>query len=97
MRVFRAHWVAILLITALGAAAAFGWTLTQPKVYTATGSAIIATGASADLGSALVGDNYAKSRVKSYLDIAKSRRVGEHAAESLGLDASPDSLIWSAI
>lgn len=93
MRVFRAHWVAILLITALGAAAAFGWTLTQPKVYTATGSAIIATGASADLGSALVGDNYAKSRVKSYLDIAKSRRVGEHAAESLGLDASPDSLI----
>ncbi len=93
LRVFRAHWVAIALITALGAVAAFGWTLTQPKVYTATGSAIITTGASADLGSALVGDNYAKSRVKSYLDMAKSRQVATLAADSLGLTASPDSLI----
>ena len=93
MRVFRAHWVAIVLITALGGAAAFGWALTQPKVYTATGSAIITTGASEDLGSALVGDNYAKSRVKSYLDIAKSRKVAEHAIEDLGLAASPDALV----
>ncbi|WP_062318487.1 polysaccharide biosynthesis tyrosine autokinase [Demequina maris] len=92
-RVFRAHWVAIVLITALGGAAAFGWTLTQSKVYTATGSAIITTGASEDLGSALVGDNYAKSRVKSYLDIAKSRKVAEYAIEDLGLDSSPDALV----
>ncbi|MDN4475432.1 polysaccharide biosynthesis tyrosine autokinase [Demequina sp. SYSU T00192] len=93
MRVFRARWVAIVLITALGGAAAFGWTLTQSKVYTATGSAIITTGASEDLGSALVGDNYAKSRVKSYLDIAKSRKVAEYAIEDLGLDSSPDTLV----
>jgi len=93
MRVFRAHWLVIAVITALGGAAAFGWTLTQPKVYTATGSAIITTGASTDLGSALVGDNYAKSRVKSYLDIAQSRTVAQYAVDELGLDASPDALI----
>lgn len=93
MRVFRAHWLAILLLTALGGAAAFGWTLLQPKVYTSTGSAIITTGGSESLGDALVGDNYAKSRVKSYLDIAKSRQVGSYAAEQLGLEASPDSLV----
>ena len=93
LRVFRAHWLAIVAITALGAAAAFGWTLTQPQVYTATGSAIITTGASADLTGALVGDNYAKSRVKSYLDIAKSRTVAEYAAAGLGIDTSPDALI----
>ncbi|WP_062292740.1 polysaccharide biosynthesis tyrosine autokinase [Demequina phytophila] len=93
MRVFRAHWVVIVLITVLGGAAAFGWTLTQPKVYTATGSAIITTGASEDLGSALVGDNYAKSRVKSYLDIAKSRKVAAYAIDELGLASSPDGLV----
>ncbi|WP_082104326.1 polysaccharide biosynthesis tyrosine autokinase [Demequina soli] len=94
-QVVRAHWAAIVLITALGAAAAFAYTLTQPSVYTATGSAIITTGPSEDLGSALVGDNYAKSRVKSYLDIAKSRKVAEYAIEGLGIDASPDALVAS--
>ncbi|WP_062527375.1 polysaccharide biosynthesis tyrosine autokinase [Demequina rhizosphaerae] len=93
MRVLRTHWLAILLITALGATAAFCWTVTQPKVYTATGSAIITTGVSEDLGSALVGDNYAKSRVKSYLDIAKSRTVAQYAIDELGLSSSPDALI----
>ena len=92
-RVVRAHWMAILLATLLGGALAFGWTLLQPKVYTSTGSAIITTGSSESLGDALVGDNYAKSRVKSYLDIAKSRQVGTFAAEELGIDASPDSLV----
>ncbi|WP_062530188.1 polysaccharide biosynthesis tyrosine autokinase [Demequina rhizosphaerae] len=93
VHVARAHSIAILLISALGGAAAFGWTLTQPRVYTATGSAIITTGASEDLGSALVGDNYAKSRVKSYLDIAKSRKVAEYAIDELGLSSSPDALV----
>ncbi|MDN4477446.1 polysaccharide biosynthesis tyrosine autokinase [Demequina sp. SYSU T00039] len=93
IRVVRAHWMAILLCTVLGGALAFGWTLMQPRVYTSTGSAIITTGSSESLGDALVGDNYAKSRVKSYLDIAKSRQVGEYAAAQLGIDASPDSLV----
>jgi len=47
MRIFRQHWVAIILATLVGALLAFGWTLTQPKVYTANGSAIITTGTSA--------------------------------------------------
>lgn len=93
LRVARAHWVAILLLTALGAGAAFGYASIQPKVYTSSGSAIVTTGGSTSLGDALVGDNYAKSRVKSYLDIAKSRQVAEIAAEELGLSASPDSLV----
>ncbi|WP_062296262.1 polysaccharide biosynthesis tyrosine autokinase [Demequina maris] len=90
---FRAHWVAIAVFVLLGAIVASAWSITQTKVYTATGSAIITTGASEDLGSALVGDNYAKSRVKSYLDIAQSRKVAEYAIEDLGLDSSPDALV----
>lgn len=92
-RVFRAHWIAIVLATLFGAVAAFGWTLLQPKVYTSTGSAIIVTGNSSSLGDALAGDTYAKSRVKSYVDIAKSRQVGTFAVEKLGLEASADALV----
>ncbi|GIG53768.1 polysaccharide biosynthesis tyrosine autokinase [Demequina activiva] len=92
-KVLRAHWIAIVAFTLAGAVLAFAWTLTQPRVYTANSSAIITTGVSQDLGQALVGDNYAKSRVKSYEDIATSRRVAEFAAEDLGLEASPQSLV----
>lgn len=93
MRVFRAHWIAIVAATVLGALLAFGWTLLQPKVYTANGSAMITTGTSTSLGDALVGDNYAKSRVKSYLDIAKSRQVAQKAMEQLNISVPPDAVI----
>ena len=92
-KVLRAHWIAIAAFTLAGALLAFGWTLTQPKVYTANSSAIITTGVSQDLGQAMIGDNYAKSRVKSYVDIAESRRVAEYAIEELGLDTSPQALV----
>ncbi|WP_448809167.1 polysaccharide biosynthesis tyrosine autokinase [Agromyces bauzanensis] len=92
-KVLRAHWLSVLLITLLGGAAAFGWTLLQPRVYSANASGIIAAGVSSDLGAALAGDNYAKSRVKSYLDVAKSRTVATSVAEELGLDDPPESLV----
>ncbi|MDN4472015.1 polysaccharide biosynthesis tyrosine autokinase [Demequina zhanjiangensis] len=93
LRIFRAHWLVIGVITLLAAAAAFAYSSIQPQVFTSSGSAIVTTGGSASLGDALVGDNYAKSRVKSYLDIAKSRQVAEIAAAQLGTTDSADSLI----
>jgi len=93
MRIFRQRWVAIIVATLAGGLLAFGWTLTQPKVYTANGSAIITTGSSASIGDALVGNNFAVSRVKSYLDIAKSRQVAEYVIDQLGIKASPDSVV----
>jgi len=93
MRIFRQHWVAIIVATLVGGLLAYGWTLTQPKVYTASGSAIITTGTSASIGDALVGNQYAISRVKSYLDIAKSRQVAEYAIEQMGITASPDAVV----
>lgn len=93
LKILRTHWVAVLLCTLLGGAAAFGWTLVQPKVYTSEASGIITTGVSEDLGAALVGDNYAKSRVKSFVDVATSQGVAEHVIEELNLDDSPAALI----
>ncbi len=92
-KVFRAHWMVIIVITCGGAAAGFGWALMQPKVYEANASGIVSLGVSRDLGTAMAGESFAKSRVSSYLDLAKSRSVAEIAIEELGLDADPDALV----
>ena len=93
LRVIRNHWWVIGLAVALGGALAYGYTSLQPKVYTATGSAIIVTASAESLGDKSIADAYAQSRVLSYLDVAKSRQVANYAAEQLDLDVSPDALI----
>lgn len=92
-RILRTHWVAIVVITLVGGLAAYGWTQIQPKVYSANASGLLSTGVSSDLSSALAGENYAKSRIKAYMDVAKSRRVAEYAISTLDLDITPDVLI----
>ncbi|MCS5713732.1 polysaccharide biosynthesis tyrosine autokinase [Herbiconiux sp. CPCC 205716] len=91
--ILRAHWLAIVALLLLGGAVAFGWSLLQPKVYQADASGYISAGAAGDTGSALVGDNLAKSKVKSYIDIGTSRAVAQHAIDELGLVATPESLV----
>lgn len=93
LRVFRTHWVALVLLTLLGGALGYGYSMTQERVYESTASAIVTTGVSSDLGSALVGQNYANARVKSYVDIANSRSVAEYVIDDLGLDTSPATLV----
>lgn len=94
LRILRAHWLGVLLLTALGFSAALGWNLLQPRVYTASASGYV-SGASlaAETGSPLVGDQLARSKVTSYLDIGSWRAVAEHAIDELGLSASPESLV----
>jgi capsular exopolysaccharide synthesis family protein len=94
LRILRAHWLAIVLLTALGVAVAAGWALLQPRVYTATASGYVsATAAGADSGSSLVGDQLARSKVTSYIDIGSWRSVAEHAIGELGLDTTPERLV----
>lgn len=93
LRVIRTYWWALVAAVVIGGLLAYGYTALQPRVYTASGSAIITTGTSEDLNDALSGDSYARSRVVSYLDIAKSRQVATKVIEELGLNDSPDSLI----
>ena len=92
-RTMRAHWAAIVVITLFGGIAAFGWALLQPKVYSADASGLLSTGVSSDLSTALAGDNYAKSRVKAYMDVAKSRTVARFAISDLDLDSTPEALV----
>jgi capsular exopolysaccharide synthesis family protein len=92
--VLRAHWIAIVLITLVGGAVAFGWTLIQPKVYSADSSGYVSAGTNSDTGNALVGDNLAQSKVKSYIDIGTSRAVAQFAIDDLSLtNVSPEELV----
>ncbi|GGM42742.1 polysaccharide biosynthesis tyrosine autokinase [Microbacterium saperdae] len=93
-RILRAHWVVILVATVLGAGAAFGWSALQPRVYAADTTGIVTSvGGDGTSGSALVGNQLAQSRVKSYLNLGSWRAVAEHAIDDLDLDASPESLV----
>lgn len=94
LRVLRAHWLAIVACTVLGAAILGVWALVQPRVYTAESSGYVAVTASgADAGSALIADNLAKAKVKSYIDIGTWRAVAESAIDRLGLDTTPEALV----
>lgn len=92
-RIFRAHWIAVVAITVAGGLIGIGWALMQPKVYEASASGLLTTGVNSDISTATIGENYAKSRVKSYIDIAKSTTVAKTAAEDLGLDVAPNQLL----
>jgi capsular exopolysaccharide synthesis family protein len=93
IRGLRRHWLAIVLMTAIGLAAGYGWTLLQTPVYTASASGYVASKQSEDVGISTIGDNLARSRVQSYLDIAGWRAVAENAIEELGLDTTPEELV----
>ncbi|MGJ3189263.1 MULTISPECIES: polysaccharide biosynthesis tyrosine autokinase [Paenarthrobacter] len=93
-KVLRAHWISVIAITILGGIVAFGWTLTQTKVFSADASGIISVGVNKDLGTAMAGETYSKSRAKSYMDVAKSRSVAETVIKDLKLqNTSPEQLI----
>ncbi|UFS57877.1 polysaccharide biosynthesis tyrosine autokinase [Subtercola endophyticus] len=94
LRVLRAHWVGIILITVLGAVVAFGWTFTQPKVYAANSSGIVSlVTASNDVGTTSVADSLAKSKAPTYVNVGESRAVAQLVIQSLGLSTSPETLV----
>jgi capsular exopolysaccharide synthesis family protein len=96
LRVLRAHWVAIVVLTLVGAGAAFAWTLTQTKIYTADASGYVTpyrAGNEEGTGVAFAADNLAKSKVLSFVKIGAWRTVAEHAIDDLGLDTTPEALV----
>jgi capsular exopolysaccharide synthesis family protein len=93
LRVLRAHWIGIALITILGAVVAFGWTFTQPKVYSANSSGIVSLTTAGDVGSSSVAESLSKSKATTYVNVGESRAVAQLVIESLGLTTSPESLV----
>jgi capsular exopolysaccharide synthesis family protein len=94
LRILRARWVAIILLTLLGAAVGFGYSALQPRVYTAEATGYVTTlDGGTDVGAALVGNQLAQAKVKSFVAVGSWRAVAEYAIEELGLSSSPESLV----
>lgn len=96
LRIARAHWLGLVVGILVGVSVAFGWSLVQPRVFTADANGFVATSRSGEgdqTGSTYLGDNLAKSRVKSYVEIGSGRAIADHVIADLGLDASPEQLV----
>ncbi|WP_309127677.1 polysaccharide biosynthesis tyrosine autokinase [Microbacterium sp.] len=93
LRIFRAHWLGMALIIVGAVVAAFGWTLIQPKVYTADATAIVRAAGTEDLGMVSLGNNIANQRVKTYVELGSSRAVANRVIEELALKQSPEALV----
>ena len=93
LRGLRRHWIAILLLTLVGAGAGYGWTLLQTPVYVAGASGYVSSTGVEDLGTSTLGDSLARAKVPTYLEIAGWRSVAEHAIEELELDTTPEALV----
>lgn len=95
LRVLRAHWIGVVVLTILTAGAAVGYTLTQPKVYAANSSGLVAVAseATSDPSVGNLNDSLAKSKATSYVEIATSRAVAQRVISDLGLSTSPSALI----
>ncbi|MCM3688233.1 polysaccharide biosynthesis tyrosine autokinase [Kocuria rosea] len=92
-RLVRTHWRAITIITLVCTLLALGWTLLQPKVYSATASGLVVATGEQDLASALAGNNLAQSKAVSYESLAMSRPVAETVIDELSLDSTPEDLL----
>ncbi|TIH35597.1 polysaccharide biosynthesis tyrosine autokinase [Subtercola vilae] len=93
LRVLRAHWAGIVLITLVGAILSFGWTFTQAKVYSANASGIVSLQSNGDIGSNAVGDSLSKSKATTYVQVGESRAVAQLVITQLGLATTPEALV----
>lgn len=93
LRALAARWKGVLLILVIGVGATVGFTLQQPKVYEANADGFVKTVTAANAPEASINDSLAKSRAPSYVSIATSRDTAQRAADALGLNVDPASLI----
>ena len=93
LKILRRHWLGVSALVLLTVAGAAAFTLTRTEVYAANANGFVKTGQSSDSALQSVNDSVAKSRAKSYVDIATSRATAQRVISDLGLDDDPASLI----
>jgi capsular exopolysaccharide synthesis family protein len=93
VRIVRAHWIGVMVLTLLALGGAAYYTHTQPKVYQAQAEGLVGCGPSSNTAMASLCDNLAKSRAASYVSMATSTATAQDVVNSLGLKVSPGSLV----
>lgn len=93
VRVFRQHWLGVVALTLIGILCSAGWIFLQKPVYAANSIGYVSIPGGDNMGSALAGDNLAKSKATSYASFGSSRPVAESVIKTLNLDVKPDVLL----
>lgn len=93
VRVFRQHWLGVVALVLIGILCSAGWILLQKPSYSANSIGYVSIPGGDNMGSALAGDNLAKSKATSYASFASSRPVAESVITTLKLDSTPDELL----
>jgi capsular exopolysaccharide synthesis family protein len=93
LRLFRAHWLVILLAVLLGAGAGLAYSLFSQKVYSSTVQLFVSTtGSGQDTSDLNQGSTFTQQRVKSYIDFVDSPEVTDAVIKKLGLSFTTDEL-----
>lgn len=91
----RRHWLAIVLITAVGLGTGYVWTLLQTPVYEGSASGLLKTTlvTSEEPLISNAEDSAARAKVPTFLDLAQSELVAQGAIDELGLSTTPAAVI----
>ena len=90
VRLTRAHLLSLVVLTLVGAGAAYAITVRMPEVYLADASGYVVVGGDRQsTGDGLAATTLGGSKADSYLPLVTGRAVAQRAIEATGIDASP--------
>lgn len=94
LRILHRHWIIIVSVTVLAAAAGLGWSLLRTPVYEASTQLYVSVRASDKgvVGELAQGTSYARQAVTSFVDVADSAVVLDRVIEELGLHTTSEKL-----
>jgi capsular exopolysaccharide synthesis family protein len=81
VRIVLSHWVGVVVLAFLGVLAAVGYNATQPEVYQATATGLVNSTAPSDSNTAQIADQYARSRIASYVPLASTTEVAQRVID----------------
>jgi capsular exopolysaccharide synthesis family protein len=93
VRVFRAYWLGCALIVLATLAIGGAWTITQPRVYSATSSGLVQAPTGDSPSMAYAADSLSKSKAESYVKLAASPAVASRVAKATGSSSSAPALL----
>ncbi len=89
-RSLREHWIIVIGVVVLGLGGAAGFYALRPPLYTAGLTMYVSSQQGDTAQQAYQGAQLSQQRVKSYVALINSRRVGEDVIRELGLDETPE-------
>ena len=96
VRLTRANWRLIFVVSSLVLVAAFLWTLTRPVSYASTSTAVVRVGASNDIGQLSASLGLSQKKAEVYAAYVSSAPVRLAVAEDLGISPALVSISGSA-